>query len=214
MKHVFKFFALFMALFCLSIPCSAALPEKDSFNIFDSGVLIPQIPADDYPDYPYHFIAYYPHGDKYLLLFTPDKLVFKYAKTSRFNYYIDLWDYDFKLLEWYPDRLSWVAGEFIDGGSRPTNWIAWIGYGGCESDYYGSKKILYSNHNIVNVHDSTVFYFKTPSIQSLNYQWCISDLIQFLFRTAVTVVPYALFLVILYILIRIILKLIHLYKKR
>lgn len=177
---VILFLLLISCLFCMDSYASSTVSSPSQIDLFDSNYKIPDFPVDD--SRPFHFIAYYPESDRYLLIQLDREMMFEYSNSVRYGYYMNLDKYDYKLYEWYPSRSDfWVTGSFANGSITSSRWYGWIGFGDCPTSFYGGKRILYSNFSVRNSADKSIMYYRTPFITGLSWQWAFSNFVQQLF---------------------------------
>lgn len=182
LKSLYPLLFIFLFFFSclLSLPVYASTDTASKVDLWESRYLLPEFPADALR--PYHFIAYYPDSNRYLLVQLDREMVFDSSDSVSYRYYMNLSNFDFKLYEWVPGAGDvWSKGSFFDGSSSTSRWYGWIGFGDCPASFSGGKRILYSNFSVVNSSDYSIMYYRTPFVSGLSWQWAFSNLVQQVF---------------------------------
>lgn len=203
------FLLLISCLFCMdSYASSSAASSPSKTNLFESEYEIPDFPVDS--DRPFHFIAYYPSHDRYVLIQSDKEPFLEYDDRIAFKYLLVTSHCDYRQYEWYPEGVhSWSPTTY-------NPFWAWYGYGGCDSTtYYHAKIILYSNFPIYDTHNNNFMFYRTPFISGLTWQWVFSNFIQCFFKIIFPVLKgLCLLLLAIYCLVRLVRALLFFFKER
>lgn len=223
MRRFFLFIFTFVLVMNMGTICYAAelstnsdaTVELEVFDLFSSDINIPALPAS-YENLPYRAMCYEVDAFSnrtYFMVLTSDKAIMKKAipvgsSTNGLIYSFDFKNMDSVVLKWAENTDSWmIDDDWVIHGS------IWPFESRDSVSSVESLQMMYSNYNIENDVDDSIYYFKTPAIKSLSYQWAISNFVQIICRVALLLLPIIFTLLVLFIVIRQVKKMIHLYVK-
>lgn len=202
MKRIFSIVLLAVFLFSTTTVCYAAdisseNDEDEVFDIFASDIDIPAFPSG-YDDYSYICMAQEQGSGKYILVYSTVPGVMK--TYYDWGHALDFETGDSVFFEWSAGKTdSWEMRSY-GLGHLLGYWDGFDETNGFPGDAE-LKKMVYCNYTIVNSSDKDIYYFATPAIKSLSYQWAISNMIQMLCRISVLVIPVVLLILSVYFLI-------------